>query len=63
MEQDPLSLVKFWTVGYDDENGISVIDNIYHPEECKIQIKNNNYHKNIRIVGYNIFGDRFTVKL
>ena len=63
MEKDPLSLIKFWAVGYDDGNDISVIDNIYHPDECKIQIKNNNYHQNIRIVGYNIFGNRFTVNL
>lgn len=61
MINDSLSLVKFWAVGIDREDGISVIQEVHDQAETKIHIKNNTNHQNFRIVGYNIFGDRFTV--
>lgn len=61
--KDSLSLVKFWGVGTEYDNGAIKIANIQASGERKIQIKNNTYSKSVTIIGYNVFGGRFTAEI
>jgi hypothetical protein len=60
MEQDSLSLVKFWTLGEVDDEGIITINEVHSSMENRTELQFNGNNKNIKISGYNIFGGRFT---
>lgn len=61
--RDSLSLIKFWGTDADYDGGIPKIDKLYDSGERKIQIKNNNNVKRIAVIGYNVFGGRFTARI
>ena len=58
-----LSLIKFWGTDADYDGGIPKIDKLFDSGERKIQIKNNNNVKRIAVIGYNVFGGRFTARI
>lgn len=73
-ENDSFSLVKFWGLAVlctkekhnDKENfccDFFIIDEIFDSHIRKMQIKNNIKSSNMYIIGYNVFGSRFAVKI
>ncbi|MGN0703759.1 MAG: DNA-methyltransferase [Lentihominibacter sp.] len=61
--RDSLSLVKFWGADMDYSGGAYRIDRLYDSAERKIQIKNNREGQRIVIIGYNVFGGRFSAEI
>lgn len=62
-QRDSLSLVKFWGVDSAYDGKIFKIESLSDSTERKIQIKNNNDIKRAAVIGYNVFGGRFTAEL
>lgn len=60
---DRLSMVRFWGADTDYDGRIFRINNITEQKSKKIQIKNNSGHQRIAVVGYNVFGGRFTAEV
>jgi hypothetical protein len=63
MAHDSLSLVKFWTLGEADDDGIITINEVHSSVENRTELQLNHNNKEIKIGGYNIFGGRFTADI
>lgn len=61
--RDSLSLVKFWGADTDYSGGAYRIDRLYDSADRKIQIKNNRKGQRIAVIGYNVFGGRFSAEI
>ena len=61
--RDSLSLVKFWGADADYSGGAYRIDRLYDSADRKIQIKNNRKGQRIAVIGYNVFGGRFSAEI
>lgn len=62
-KRDSLSLIKFWGIDTEFEGSVPKINKLYDSGIREIQIKNNSKGQSSVIVGYNVFGGRFTAEI